>query len=172
MAENPLPTLQSFAEEWLREGREAFLRAHPDPVLLVQLGQAPLDDGELRTTAMAHGQPSRGPGWEMVVAEIRKRTADPFKAFIWVGRDAGCDVILPFDSISKLQAQFQKREGGYLLLDVGSKNGTAVGGEALQRDRPHPVPDGAELHFGQVRARFCMPARFASEVEFVANLKR
>jgi hypothetical protein len=169
-AAGPVP-LARYVEWRSEQGRAAFLAANPHPVLLVQLGQAELDDGALRTEVITSRQAARGRGWDFVVIPVAKRKDDAFKNFIWVGRAEQCDVPMPFETISKLQAQFVKKGAGYELLDVGSTNGTFVGDHKLERNKPVPVGDGAELRFGQVRARFCLPERFANEVELAMAIR-
>lgn len=166
-----LKPLQHYVEQRARLSREAFLKLNPDPVLLVQLGQAQMDEGELRTEIITSKQAARGKEWDVVVVPVLKRKADAFKNFIWVGRAPQCDVSMPFETISKLQAQVVRKPSGYELLDVGSTNGTFVGDQRLERNKPVPLADGAELRFGQVRARFCMPERFATEVELALQLR-
>jgi hypothetical protein len=167
-----LQQLEPFVEERVHLGKEQFLTRHADPVLLVRLGQAGLDDDALRTQAVPAAGLPRGPGFEMVVVPVVKRTHDAFRDFIWVGRSSRCDVVLPFESISKLQAQISRGPQGFRILDVGSTNGTEVDGVRLEKNKPVPVPDGATLKFGQVRTRFCSPERFEAEVELIAKLRR
>jgi len=167
-----LVPLEIFIRERLRLSRGDFIRAYPTPMLLVQLGQVPLDEGAFRTMNVGPEGLPKGEGYEMLVAPVRKRTDDAFTAFVWVGRAEQCDICLPFESVSKLQAQFVRKGELFQLLDVGSTNGTFLEGAKLERDRPQPVPDGAELRFGQVRARFCLAERFEAEVELAAKLRR
>lgn len=167
----PLRLLEASVVEFEQRGRAAFEAAHGDPVLLVNLSQAPLDDGALRTMAISAA--NRGPALETAVFPIAKRSADAFTTFIWLGRAAQCDVVLPFETISKLQAQFVRRpDGGLQLLDAGSSNGTFLGDTRLEKNKPVLLTDNAQLRFGKIKARFCLPLSFAAEVELMVRSRR
>ena len=61
-----------------------------------------------------------------------------------IGRGSDCDVVLPERQVSRYHAQIERENGGYLLRDLGSKNGTCVNGQAVE-DRPCPLKDGDEI---------------------------
>jgi hypothetical protein len=67
-----------------------------------------------------------------------------------IGRADNCDIVLPKRQVSRQHAQIERRDpahphdGGYLLRDLGSKNGTFVNGEKVQ-DEPYPLKDGDEI---------------------------
>jgi pSer/pThr/pTyr-binding forkhead associated (FHA) protein len=69
-----------------------------------------------------------------------------------IGRGAHNDVVIDDDSISDVHAKLQRREDGWYLSDVGSTNGTYVGGSRLTADRRL---DGApDVRFGNVKLTF------------------
>lgn len=45
-----------------------------------------------------------------------------------LGREAGCDVVVDDDRVSRRHAIFTQRGGGWSVADAGSKNGTLAGG--------------------------------------------
>jgi hypothetical protein len=61
-----------------------------------------------------------------------------------VGRGSDCDVVLPERQVSRYHAQVEKDKDGYLLRDLGSKNGTYVNGQEV-RDKPYRLKDGDEI---------------------------
>jgi hypothetical protein len=61
-----------------------------------------------------------------------------------IGRGSDCDIVLPKRQISRQHAQIERDDSGYLLRDLGSKNGTFVNGEEV-RDKPYRLRDGDEI---------------------------
>lgn len=69
-----------------------------------------------------------------------------------VGRGAHNDVCIADDSVSDTHAKLQRRDDGWYVVDVGSTNGTYVGGQRIQAERRlDGVPD---LRFGGVKMVF------------------
>lgn len=58
---------------------------------------------------------------------------DLVKDLSLVGREEGCDVRLPYKSVSKLHCVIVKTDGLLLLRDLGSSNGTRVNGQRVRR---------------------------------------
>jgi pSer/pThr/pTyr-binding forkhead associated (FHA) protein len=63
---------------------------------------------------------------------------------ITIGRSADCDVRLPKRQVSRYHARIERHDGGYLLRDLGSKNGTYVNGQEV-RGEPYRLKDGDEI---------------------------
>jgi len=69
-----------------------------------------------------------------------------------LGRHPENTVEIPDRSVSKFHAQIQRTASGtFLLKDLGSRNGTWIGG---QRTDSHPLRDGDDVVLGTVRFRF------------------
>jgi pSer/pThr/pTyr-binding forkhead associated (FHA) protein len=69
-----------------------------------------------------------------------------------VGRGAHNDIVIDDDSVSDTHAKLQRREDGWYLIDLGSTNGTYVGGSRLTSERRL---DGApDIRFGGVKLTF------------------
>src|SRR5580698_5046125 len=67
---------------------------------------------------------------------------------VTIGRDRINDVVVLDDSkVSRLQAEMQFRDDRWLLVDLGSRNGSFVNG---RRIRQHPLRDGDRLQFGDI----------------------
>lgn len=63
---------------------------------------------------------------------------------IVIGRGSDCDIVLPERQASRQHLAIERDEGGYLLRDLGSKNGTFVNGKEV-RDEPYRLRDGDEI---------------------------
>jgi hypothetical protein len=148
-----------------RAGRDRFVAAHPYLFIVrtapEELAAPPAANEFEFSTRIADFEPDDDddmiePGW--VIAPLKKREGGPFPDRIGVGRARNCDIVLRFDSVSKLHAQF--RTGAALhLVDVGSVNGTSVNGQALVARLPHPVSTGDRLQFGSVAVELVDAAR-------------
>lgn len=54
---------------------------------------------------------------------------------ITIGRARDSDIFLPDQWLSRHHAEIQRREDGFFLLDLGSKNGTLLNGERVRQQR-------------------------------------
>jgi hypothetical protein len=72
-----------------------------------------------------------------------------------IGRDAGCDMVLPDPTISRWHAGLRREATGWMLDDLGSTNGTRLNGWRV-RERV-PVRDGDLVSFGAVTYMFGRP---------------
>jgi hypothetical protein len=64
--------------------------------------------------------------------------------YMTIGRSEDCDIVLPKRQVSRHHAQIERDDGGYLLRDLGSKNGTYVNGRKV-RSEPYRLEDGDEI---------------------------
>jgi pSer/pThr/pTyr-binding forkhead associated (FHA) protein len=69
-----------------------------------------------------------------------------------IGRADYCDMVIPDDSVSSQHAKLTRREGVWVLTDLGSTNGTMVDGEKVEGDIP--LAPGAFVRFGDVQLIF------------------
>jgi pSer/pThr/pTyr-binding forkhead associated (FHA) protein len=69
-----------------------------------------------------------------------------------IGRAEYCDMVIPDDSVSSQHAKLTRREGVWVLTDLGSTNGTTVDGEKIEGDIP--LAPGAFVKFGDVQLIF------------------
>jgi hypothetical protein len=66
-----------------------------------------------------------------------------------IGRDGGCDVVIPDRQVSRYHARISQRADGILLEDLGSKNGTYYEGEKVEE--PVFIQDGGLLQVALVQ---------------------
>jgi len=69
-----------------------------------------------------------------------------------VGRDDDVAIRVDEPLVSRRHARLEKREHGWVLVDLGSTNFTRVNGERIRREQE--LQDGDELTFGRARCRF------------------
>jgi DNA-binding response OmpR family regulator len=60
-----------------------------------------------------------------------------------IGREEGCDIVLPARQVSRNHARIRRSDGQHILQDLGSKNGTFVNGQELTE--PYTLQDGDEI---------------------------
>lgn len=61
-----------------------------------------------------------------------------------IGRAADCDIVVAERQISRYHTRIEHDKDGYLLRDLGSKNGTFINGERV-RGQPCRLRDGDEI---------------------------
>ena len=70
-----------------------------------------------------------------------------------VGRDETADILVDEPLVSRAHARLEPRDGGYVVIDLGSTNLTRVNGEViLERELHH----GDEIHFARAKCRFLL----------------
>lgn len=95
---------------------------------------------------------------------------------IVVGRDDTCDVVISDRQVSRYHARFTPSEGGVLLEDLGSKNGTYFNGDRLEE--PVVLSDGDLIqvslvqHFVFLSSDATMPIDFDFPIEKHASQGR
>ncbi len=68
-----------------------------------------------------------------------------------IGRSGENDVTIDDPNVSRRHARLSRADNGFVVEDLGSTNGTLLGGAPIDRER---IDDGDELTFGQSIARF------------------
>jgi predicted component of type VI protein secretion system len=86
-------------------------------------------------------------GLRLVPATGRALEVSPDKSGSVVGRSAEADLILEDGSVSRRHARLELRDGAWFVVDLGSANGTFIGG---QRTAEAEIGDGEEVRFGSV----------------------
>jgi len=70
-----------------------------------------------------------------------------------VGRDEQAGLRLPRDSVSRRHCEFLCRDGGVVVRDLGSTNGTILGTQPIEPHHDVPVASGSVLSIGGIRLR-------------------
>jgi hypothetical protein len=70
---------------------------------------------------------------------------------VTIGRGPDNQVVLPDREVSRHHAQIRHEGGRYVLVDLGSKNGTLVNGSRIERATP--LADGDEI---RLAPRYCL----------------
>lgn len=90
--------------------------------------------------------PDQSPGSIGVSLEVRKGQRHPWGRLsgspsrdlnnnrLWLGRAEDCDVILPFEEISRHHAEIVRRQGSVWVRDLDSANGTRIDGVRVGDD--------------------------------------
>lgn len=162
-------SIDELRREGERAGREAFLKRHGHPFLVLDSVGGGDDEvfatvaGQKKTPARAvilEGQPPN-PRARAAVVEKRKG-ANAFDNMVTLGRAGNNDIALEVSSVSKFHAYFTKdpQDAQWWLHDAGSSNGTWVDGERLAASHGRAkLRDGAAVQLGpDTRARFFQPA--------------
>lgn len=68
-----------------------------------------------------------------------------------VGRQSTCDITVADPNVSRQHAEIRPHDDRYVLVDLGSTNGTRVNGERIAQ---HELVDGDELGFGNTTLVF------------------
>ena len=93
----------------------------------------------------------------------RRRLEGP----VTIGRAPDCDVSLHDHLLSRLHCRLAPSDAGWVLTDLGSKNGTVVHGKAI--DQPHVLSDGQSFTIGRVKVRFRAAALAPGQEKTVAS---
>jgi hypothetical protein len=71
---------------------------------------------------------------------------------ITIGRHPDCDIVLPNEEVSRQHAEVRREEDGFVLVDLGSLNGTKVNGAGVRA--PRQLQDGDSIVIGAHTIRF------------------
>jgi hypothetical protein len=71
---------------------------------------------------------------------------------ITIGRHPDCDIVLPNEEVSRQHAEVRREEDGFVLVDLGSLNGTKVNGAGVRA--PRQLQDGDVITIGAHNIRF------------------
>lgn len=65
-----------------------------------------------------------------------------------------CDAVIDLPTVSRIHAKIRKKEDGYYLTDMNSRNGTVVNGRLLLPDEEYRLQNEDEVDFAQARYVF------------------
>lgn len=69
-----------------------------------------------------------------------------------IGRHADCDLVLSDDQASRRHAQVESGAGGFVVVDLGSTNGTFLNGQRVEQ--PMRLSNGDRIEVGHAVVRF------------------
>ncbi len=98
----------------------------------------------LEERARTHGQSA------LLLVDDKRLVVGPQGATI--GRSSKCDVVLDDPNISREHAELRPRGGSWVLIDLGSTNGSSVNGQ--RTDGPTVVKRGDEIELGTSVMKF------------------
>lgn len=151
-----LQSLYPFVTALHKQGAEAFLEAHPHPVLVVH----PFAEKARAKFQTVTSDAGEGTGTS-VAAVAKREGANAFGMMITIGRAANNDIVIRAPDVSKFHAYVRRDGERWQITDAGSRFGTAVdGGPRLGKDQSAPLGSGAQLQLGTVRATFYAPLDF------------
>jgi hypothetical protein len=141
-------------------GRDAFITAAA-PAALVRrrlpdestTSDRPLlvdDDDTLAAQTLGR---RRAPA-DLEVYALMKKPGAPFADMITVGRTPNNDIVIRDVTVSRFHAFFKKRETRWVVADAGSKNGSAVDGQALEARKERDLASGTAVRFGEIHLTF------------------
>jgi len=144
--------------------RDAFEMRIGGPVLI---GHQPMGSSRFGSSSTRIREtPSQGIPIPTVSRLSHQTPVEQFPAERWrarrkarIGRQADNEVILLDDSVSWVHAEVWQDDetGGYLVMDLGSANGTLVNGAPALAGAPTRLVDGTAIQFGDAAFRFYSP---------------
>ena len=73
------------------------------------------------------------------------------ESVISIGRHPDCNLVLADPNVSRNHAEIRPQGDGFVVVDLGSTNGTRVNGVRVDTQL---LQDGDEVSFGNTRMRF------------------
>jgi DNA-binding response OmpR family regulator len=92
------------------------------------------------------------------------------KPEVFLGRSEECDIHLPARAVSRRHAQITQTDRGYILRDLGSKNGTFVNGQEVEGSRV--LHDGDEVQIALAVRLLFVGAEATAPLEIRASVLR
>jgi pSer/pThr/pTyr-binding forkhead associated (FHA) protein len=164
--------LSRFLLDTIDFTREEFIEQFPVPFLEVELLSNPdgSDVSETKSTqrGILKGKTKEGQAIivrneDLYVSTVEKSGRNTFHDRITLGRAGNNDIFVPHLAVSKLHGYFRydDESGKYTLSDVGSTNGTTIGGDRLEPNQPYTLESGIVILLGgHVRTLFRLPGDF------------
>jgi len=73
-----------------------------------------------------------------------------------IGRGSRCEVCIPMPFISREHCRLERRDDGWYISDLKSRNGTIVNGTKIET---HRLADGDTIQILEYRFSFAVPAQ-------------
>ncbi len=75
-------------------------------------------------------------------------------SLIRIGREAGCELVLASQFVSRRHAEIRANNGNFELVDLGSRNGTLLNGKRLDANTPVVLSDSDSFRIEEFSVRF------------------
>ena len=148
----------SYSEALVRELSEA-VRDHArdegygfvGPVTVEFENEESMGVGQFRVTSEIVEAPGGAAVGSLVTADGRRIVIgeDP----VTIGRLPECDVAVGDPNVSRRHAEIRRQGNGFVVIDLGSTNGTRVNGAGVKQ---RPLADGDQITVGGTTVRFEM----------------
>ncbi len=151
-----LERFESFSDALVRELADAA-REHArsegyvfvGPVEVVLEEDPSLTPGMFLLAGEARGGAGGGPVGSVVLPDGERVGVGDEP--LTIGRLAECDVVLADSSVSRRHAELRRQGSDFVIVDLGSTNGTKVNGAGVKERR---LADGDEITVGSAKLRF------------------
>jgi FHA domain len=161
-------TLSGWTEEFCRLTPEGFMKAYPDPFLIVvDTNAVPLEGdgrpipsgsteafGFLTSRIEKNGALANALDPGLHIIRKREDGKNVFAMMITLGRAENNDIVIRHQSISKFHASFSEFDGKWQVRDANSRNGTFLGEKQLSSEEAVVLEDTNEIRFAGVQCRF------------------
>jgi hypothetical protein len=137
--------LADYAREHAREERCTFVGS----VVVELVDDAKLGAGEFHVSAAIEENKGGGSVGSLLLSDGGRITLGEEPTVI--GRAPECDVVLSDPNVSRTHAEVRRRGTDYVVVDLGSTNGTRVNGVGIRERR---LAGGDEISVGNTRLRF------------------
>lgn len=134
------------------EARDAAVASAPAAPVRGAGAPTPIVAPRSITTPPASGRPILATLEVLSTGVLKGQRFEVRSPLAHVGRGAHNDVVLPDESVSDAHAKLQKREAGWYVVDMGSTNGTYVGGRRVETE--YKLDGAPDLRFGGVKVAF------------------
>jgi len=164
MAQPPAPAVPAAASTGTENTSPTPAVVAPPKPAVPAAAQQPADT-TLRVSAVPDAEPATpaspphpDPRPVMAILEVINEGVSRGKRYeirvplAHVGRGAHNDIVIDDESVSDTHAKLQRREDGWYIIDLGSTNGTYVGGSRLTHDRR--LDGSPDVRFGGVKMNF------------------
>ena len=138
--------LVEAAREHARTERYSFV----GPVAVEILVDEALTNGMFLVNGEMQEAPGGGPVGSLVMHDGRRIELGDHPVVI--GRLPECDIALPDPNVSRRHSEVRRRGNEFVVLDLGSTNGTKVNGTWVTGERR--LNEGDEIHLGATVIRF------------------
>ena len=175
-----LQFLKDYATLYDQIGGVAFrVQFGPAPVLIGIKLVASLDEEAAKVKGSAYstivtgavlGKSIRPQSIVGRVFWLKRRPGSRVSTRITVGRFGDRDLMLPDHSISRTHCVFDIKHGGAVTLeDLGSRNGTEIDDEKLEKGARHRLKGGELLTLGRIQLRYRTHAGFMETLKAMSK---